>query len=399
MESNQLTLFDEYSEPLSDLSSVSELIDAFAKFRYKARPYSKRNWGNSLHSLCSYQGKLKPAIAHFLVKTMTNKGDRILDPFSGAGTIPLEACIQGRFGDGIDINPLAHANTLAKVSFPSREDVYDFRHRLSSYLDQCLVTESELAHIKLQKINGRLQDYFHPTTFAEIVTARKFFSTIDQHTPASAFTESCLLHILHGNRPYALSRRSHGITPFSPTGPFKYKPLLSHLDAKIKRAIRTHMPQTYVNGSAYLCSVFDFNAEQPYDAIITSPPFLNSTRFYLANWMRLWFCGWENKDFNSTTRSDYLEEMQAKSITVYEKVFSKFLTFLKPGGLCVLHLGVKGKRDMGNELIPQAEKIGFEVLKLLYEDVSLCEKHGVRDQGSTNKHQFLFLQAPAFISK
>ena len=399
MESNQLTLFDEYSEPLSDLSTVSELIDAFAKFRYKAKPYSKRNWGNSLHSLCSYQGKLKPAIAHFLVKTMTNKGDRILDPFSGAGTIPLEACLQGRFGDGIDINPLAHANTLAKVKFPSREDIYYFRHRLSIYLDQCLMTESELAHVQLQNINGRLQDYFHPKTFAEIVTARKFFSTIDQHTPASAFVESCLLHILHGNRPYALSRRSHGITPFSPTGPFKYKPLLSHLDAKMQRAIRTQMPPTYVHGSAYLCSVFDFKAEQSYDAIITSPPFLNSTRFYIANWMRLWFCGWENNDFKSTKRNDYLEEMQAKSITVYEKVFSKFLTFLKPRGLCVLHLGVKGKRDMGNELIPQAEKIGFEVLRLLYEDVSLCENHGVRDQGSTNKHQFLFLQAPAFISK
>ena len=132
MESNQLTLFDEYSETLSELSSVSELIDVFAKFRYKDKPYSKRNWGNSLHSLCSYQGKLKPAIAHFLVKTMTQKGERILDPFSGAGTIPLEACLQGRFGDGIDINPLAHATTLAKVTFPSREDVYDFRDRLSS---------------------------------------------------------------------------------------------------------------------------------------------------------------------------------------------------------------------------------------------------------------------------
>ena len=399
MITNQLTLFDEYSEPLSDFSSVSQRIDAFAKFRYKAKPYCKRNWGSSLHSLCSYQGKLKPAIAHFLVKTMTNPGDRILDPFSGAGTIPLEACLQGRLGDGVDINPLAFANTLAKVKFPPHEEVYDTRHRLSDYLDQCLVTESELTQVQLQNINGRLQDYFHADTFAEIVTARKFFSTIVEHTPASAFVESCLLHILHGNRPYALSRRSHGLTPFSPTGPYKYKSLLSHLDAKMQRAIRTQMPPTYVNGSAHMCSVFDFKAEQPYDAIITSPPFLNSTRFYIANWMRLWFCGWENNDFKSTTRSDYLEEMQAKSITVYKTVFSRFLTFLKPRGLCVLHLGVKGKRDMGKELIPQAEKLGFEVLRLLYEDVSLCENHGVRDQGGTNKHQFLFLQAPALISK
>ena len=36
---------------------------------HQRRPYSKRNWGNSLHSLCSYQGKLKPAIAHHLVET------------------------------------------------------------------------------------------------------------------------------------------------------------------------------------------------------------------------------------------------------------------------------------------------------------------------------------------
>ena len=399
MITNQLTLFDEYSEPLSDFSHVSQRIDAFARFRYKVRPYSKRNWGSSLHSLCSYQGRLKPAIAHFLVKAMTDKEDRILDPFSGAGTIPLEACLQGRYVDGIDINPLAYANTLAKVTFPSHKDVYDFHDRLSSYFNQYLVPESELAHVQLDSINGRLQDYFHPSTFAEIVTARKFFSTIDQHTPASAFVESCLLHILHGNRPYALSRRSHGLTPFSPTGPFEYKPLLRHLNAKIQRSIPKQTPPTHIPGSAYLCSVFDFNAEQPYDAIITSPPFLNSTRFYIANWMRLWFCGWESSDFKSTARSDFLEEMQAQSITVYEKVFSKFLTFLKPGGLCVLHLGVKGKRDMGKELIPQAEKVGFKVLRLLYEDVSLCEKHGVRDQGTTTKHQFLFLQAPAFISK
>jgi len=394
---NQLKLFDEYSNSPTNLSSVSERIDAFAELKYKTRPFCKRNWGNLLHSLCSYQGKLKPAIAHFLVKTMTNKGERILDPFSGAGTIPLEACLQGRFGDGVDINPLAYANTFAKVAFPSRKDVYSFRYRLEEYLNKYLVSESELTKVQLNNINGRLQDYFHIKTFAEIVTARKFFSAFDKPTPASAVVESCLLHILHGNRPYALSRRSHGLTPFSPTGPFEYKPLLPHLDAKIDRVLQTEMPANYVHGSAYQCSFFDFKAEKPYDAIITSPPFLKSTRFYIANWMRLWFCGWENDDFKSTVRKDYLEELQAKSITVYETVFSKFLTLLKPRGLCVLHLGVVGKRDMGNELIPQAEKVGFEVIRLLYEDVSLCENHGVRDQGSTIKHQFLFLQAPATI--
>lgn len=49
---------------------------------YYKLPYSKKNWGNRWHSLCSYHGKLKPAIAHFLIKNFTNEGDIILDPMA-----------------------------------------------------------------------------------------------------------------------------------------------------------------------------------------------------------------------------------------------------------------------------------------------------------------------------
>ena len=88
-----------------------------------------------------------------------------------------------------------------------------------------------------------------------------------------------------------------------------------------------------------------------------------------------------------------MEEMQAKSMSVYNEVFRRFSQFLKPGGLCILHLGVVGGRDMAVELEPFAQEAGFEVLELLYEDVVSCEKHGVRDQGSTRKHEYLFLKS------
>jgi DNA modification methylase len=394
MEIYQLKMFDEPSITLTNGSSIQERIDIFANFSYKDSPYCKRNWGNPLHSLCSYQSKLKPAIAHSLIKTLTKEGDRVLDPFSGVGTIPLEACLQGRIGHGVDINPIAYANTLAKVDFPHTDDLIDFLERLGNYIEKNIVSEKELASFQLNNINGNLQEYFHKNTFAEIVTARKFFAELESHTPVSALVLSCLLHILHGNRPYALSRRSHGITPFSPTGPYEYKSLTSHLRSKIYRSIKIDIPSTYVRGSAHYCSIFNFESKQPYDVIITSPPFLNSTRFYIANWLRLWFCGWEENDFKATERGDYLEVMQAKTINVYENVLSKLKILLMHGGLCVLHLGVVGKRDMGIELMPLAKKIGFKVLSILYEDVSSCERHGLRDQGSTRKHEFLFLQAP-----
>ena len=344
---DQQRLFDEPTASAAVEGSVEERIEAFARFEHHQWPYSKRNWGNGLHSLCSYQSKLKPAIAHFLVRAMTNEGEHILDPFSGVGTIPLEACLQGRVGHGVDINPLAYANTLAKVDFPDLADVTTFMQRLGDYIASDLVSRGELAEVQLKNINGTLRDFYHERTFAEIVTARKFFAALEAHTPASALVLACLLHILHGNRPYALSRRSHGITPFAPSGPFEYRPLMKHLKDKVDRSLKAEPREEYARGAAYFCSIFDFTTEHRYDAIITSPPFLKSTRFYVANWLRLWFCGWEDDDFRATERTDYLEEMQAKSMSIYERVFAKFAALLRPRGVCVLHLGVVGKRDMG----------------------------------------------------
>ena len=73
---------------------------------YRMGEYSKRNWGGPLHSLCSYQGKLKPSIAHFLVQWFTEPGQRVLDPMGGVGTIPLEARRLGRVGIASDLSPL-----------------------------------------------------------------------------------------------------------------------------------------------------------------------------------------------------------------------------------------------------------------------------------------------------
>ena len=64
------------------------------------------------------------------------------------------------------------------------------------------------------------------------------------------------------------------------------------------------------------------------DAIITSPPFFDSTRFYLANWIRIWFAGWGLDDFKYQTRS-YIEEKQKIDFSVYEPIFRQAKERLK----------------------------------------------------------------------
>jgi len=81
---------------------------------WKTGEFQFQNWGNWLHHMSAYVGKLKPGMAHWLIRVSTIPGDIILDPFSGIGTVPLEADLMGRKGIGIDLNPYAAAISRAK---------------------------------------------------------------------------------------------------------------------------------------------------------------------------------------------------------------------------------------------------------------------------------------------
>jgi DNA modification methylase len=82
---------------------------------HQKQPYAKREWGGPVHSMCSYQGKMKPALGHHLVEVFSSAGDVVVDPFSGAGTIPFEACRMARHGYGMDLSRLGHVLTAAKI--------------------------------------------------------------------------------------------------------------------------------------------------------------------------------------------------------------------------------------------------------------------------------------------
>ena len=67
-------------------------------------PFASRAWGHPFHSLCSYQGKLKPSLAHWMVRHFTSEGDHVLDPLGGVGTVALEAGLLGRTPFTSDLN-------------------------------------------------------------------------------------------------------------------------------------------------------------------------------------------------------------------------------------------------------------------------------------------------------
>ena len=80
----------------------------------------QRLWGHAFHPMCSYLASFPAALTHAFIARYSRPGDVVLDPFSGRGTTPLQACAEGRVGVGNDLNPFAHLLTAAKVQPATR---------------------------------------------------------------------------------------------------------------------------------------------------------------------------------------------------------------------------------------------------------------------------------------
>lgn len=370
---------------------IREAINYFRKnFPYKAEPYSKKSWGHPLHSLCSYQGKLKPALAHWLVSIFSERGMSVLDPLGGVGTIGFEACLQGRKGISNDLSPLASVIAKGKLDPPSLHDALTALDEFKNQLSEIELTEDDYEAANFG-LNAKVKDYFHPDTLREILKARKLYLNKSELTSTSAFIKACLLHILHGNRPYALSRTSHPLTPYNPRGEFEYKALVQKLEERIRRILAEPLPDSFIPGEAFNDNFRNLRKHitSPVDRVITSPPFIGM-RFDRPNWMRLWFCGWQARDFHAT-HEHFLERQQMKSLDVYSEFFDVCADLLKDAGVLIVHVGGSSKYDMLTKLIDLSAG-RFAFLETVSECVADVERHGIRDKGTTSIHHYIFLE-------
>lgn len=354
-------------------------------------PFSKKNWGNKRHSLCSYQGKLKPAIAYHLIKAFAPENGKIFDPFAGVGTVPFEASLNGIKTFGMDISSLAYYVTNAKIGITSLRESNEYIGRLNTFIQNNQVSEKELTLYSVFGLNRTLKEYYEDETFKEILLARRFFQQYTPSTPSECVVVSSMLHILHGNRPYALSRKSHPIIPYAPTGDFIYKNLVNKLYEKVNRFYSEVVPKDFMGGKMFMQdSTKNWPDEiENLDSIITSPPFFDSTRFYVSNWIRLWFCGWEPNDFTKNAKR-YIDERQKRTFYVYRPILSQAKERLKLGGTFVFHLGKSKKCDMG-KVLQSMSKPWFTHSELFVESVEHCAKFGIKDLGTVTDHEYLIL--------
>ncbi|MDG4657949.1 DNA methyltransferase [Ectobacillus antri] len=277
--------------------------------------YMPKRWGHSLHPMCSYLAMFPPGVPRYFIEQFTEIGDVILDPFSGRGTAPLEACIAGRVGIGVDLNPLAYLLTSAKLSSPTLEKV----------LLRIEELRKEYVRPSLSDVPEEIEMlYDREITLPQLVYIKnKFKDWKNDISDVDRFILASLMGIMHGkfnksgtsylsiSMPNTFSMSPNYVKKFIETNGLT-KPRVDVFDqirGKVLKLYKNNRPAT--KGYAYLDNAKNFSQisnehiiNKNIKMVFTSPPYLKVVNYGTFNWIRLWLLGEDIKLIDKNLKLD-----------------------------------------------------------------------------------------------
>ena len=345
-------------EPSARIAQLDlDLVRALPAFPVEADWKDRaRLWGHSFHPMCSYLASFPAALAHAFIDRYSRPGDVVLDPFAGRGTVPLQACVEGRLGVGNDLNPFAHILTAAKVDPPTVGEAAARLARLR--IDWSFEGAAwEALGAELTGAAGRILDAgqpgtgggghasalrvavpragsgaparegdepvplevalaYHPHTLGELMFVR---SRLDLADRTDRFLAAAVTGILHGRSrgylsdlmPNTFSMAPRYVRDFARRTSFAgpERDVFACLAEKLGRLDRDGRPP--VRGLALLGDARDAGPRMraalreralPDRArlVVTSPPYLRVLKYGYYNWLRAWFLGFDAAEIDRT---------------------------------------------------------------------------------------------------
>jgi DNA modification methylase len=242
-----------------------------------------------------YYAMFPVTFATSAVRQYTKAGDCVLDPFAGRATSLFAAASEGRFGLGVEINPVGWVYGKAKLQTADRDDVEERIRWLGSRARHYRAA----AH--------RLPQFFHSCYCPEVqeflLAARALLDW--RHSKADWTTMALLMVDLHGKRESALSnqmRQTKAMSPQYAIGWWQERQLapperdpVAYMLKKIawryaKGRLDNALGQVYLGDSQSV--LLRWKSHKPKaKLLLTSPPYYGVTNYFYDQWLRLWLLG------------------------------------------------------------------------------------------------------------
>lgn len=260
-------------------------------------------WGHSMHTMCSYQGMFPAKVAHYFIQAFSNPGDSVLDPFSGRGTVPLQARVSGRKAICNDLNPLAYVLSTAKLRPPTW-------HQLNEQI-RTLESQYRISRDGGSDTPADIQMLYHPETLKQILHLRRYLLSepVIEWDSTKTMLAGALSGIMHGSFRRDGSSRYLSISmpntfSMSPAyvARFIREKGLKAPDQNVFECLRDKVARLYLDEiEGYDGRSFAEDAPnllrgrrikpKSVDLVVTSPPYLQVVNYGTSNWIRLWLLG------------------------------------------------------------------------------------------------------------
>ncbi|MBI3590682.1 MAG: site-specific DNA-methyltransferase [Candidatus Melainabacteria bacterium] len=359
-----------------------------------------RNWGHPMHSMASRSGSFPPALADYFISNFSKIGDLVLDPYSGKGTAPYQACLLDRIGFGVDVTPEAYVLTGAKVHTIKHEEAVEYLKSIKFNISKTNIKDvhpdvkvffstKTLAQILVIK-ERLLEDLELGTEKIDYINGNVFHQAKTKKEQCAQYWLGILTGILHGSSSYSLSLPCSHSFSMAPNYTKKYAKEhdLKKPDRNVKECMieKSYSLQSAgiprVSGKAYLGKAQELpdSWEEKFDLIVTSPPYFTAQSYAWDNWLREWLLGFDFKEVRKQTT-------QTASYEKYSQAMYEFLKeahrVLKRGKRAFVIVGDVTKKS-GNEKIiiktsnvitTEAKKAGFEVDLIINDDIPPTKRY------------------------
>lgn len=322
-------------------------------------------WGSSslsaestLHQIAPYIGKVKSLIASNFIRRFSKSNDVVYDPFSGSGTVGLEAWIAGRNVILNDLSSYAYLLSRAKLNPPASveialQELDTLSKDLSKYSKK----------VDLRKIPPWVRSFYHPQTLREIIS----WSNIIKEQNAD-FVMANLMGILHHQRPGFLSFPSSHTVPYLRENKFprkefpalyEYRSVRDRLERKLQRALRrVPILDRSLMRECYNVDASSFIPQKKIDLILTSPPYMKQLDYGRDNRLRLWFLGcsnWQELDNKISPHESQFFELMQSCLKLWK-------SSLNDGAYCILILGDADSKIMKKKLPDAVVEIALNIV-------------------------------------
>jgi 16S rRNA G966 N2-methylase RsmD len=299
--------------------------------------------GYAVHSLFPYRGKFHPQLIKGLLNIIgINKGETVLDPMCGSGTLNIEAALMGINSYGIDVSPFCQFMTKTKY--------------VSLFLEK-----ENLAHLK---DTNKIFDFFQKHKSKDIL--KKI-----NKTENSKVYKLALLAFLDALG-YSMRVKSTHRELFG-------KVLVRYIDTVLEFSLNPYFNSKIIGRVEILP---DSNATKiklennSVDAVITSPPYSFAINYVKNDQAQLEFLGYDVEELKSKMIGlvgKNKDERLSKYFDTMESVCKEIHRVLKKDKIFVMIIGSNTNQTGGIRLeqtvIDNCKKIGLSLVKSILKPI------------------------------